>query len=306
MLPRSRCAHGTWLLYNHKRLLATDISAHALMKNVAKCDTWYELQNPVNHRVFERMLGLKPFGRGHVCLGVTHRVTPNKSLLGADIGLPDARMLLLSRATESRAPSRHFCLPTLETTQSEVPPRSVVPITASGLQGEHLGRWNNVGKGGGEVGKMVRNLGKRIGLRAGHGGPSLNVGVGGLLECSAARAGVAAVAGRGGLGNGSLGGLPGRRTATQNWYGQGEFRLSECQSEGNIQPSRRNHSQGTGLAESAGKEDPVSLSLVDLCEMTCEGSITGSLGRKLASAGRSGRKTLSGGEFGWGGTSVKR
>ncbi|CAF1920151.1 unnamed protein product [Brassica napus] len=24
------------------------------MKNVAKCDTWCELQNPVNHRVFER------------------------------------------------------------------------------------------------------------------------------------------------------------------------------------------------------------------------------------------------------------
>lgn len=26
------------------------------MKNVAKCDTWCELQNPVNHRVFERKL----------------------------------------------------------------------------------------------------------------------------------------------------------------------------------------------------------------------------------------------------------
>ncbi|PHT26048.1 hypothetical protein CQW23_34333 [Capsicum baccatum] len=44
------------------------------MKNVAKCDTWCELQNPVNHRVFERKLRLKPLGRGHVCLGVTHRV----------------------------------------------------------------------------------------------------------------------------------------------------------------------------------------------------------------------------------------
>ncbi|THG21012.1 hypothetical protein TEA_026626 [Camellia sinensis var. sinensis] len=30
------------------------------MKNVAKCDTWCELQNPVNHRVFERKLRLKP------------------------------------------------------------------------------------------------------------------------------------------------------------------------------------------------------------------------------------------------------
>ena len=46
------------------------------MKNVAKCDTWCELQNPANHRVFERKLRPKPFGRGHVCLGVTHRWPP--------------------------------------------------------------------------------------------------------------------------------------------------------------------------------------------------------------------------------------
>ena len=49
-----------------------DISALASMKNVAKCDTWCELQNPVNHRVFERKLRPKPLGRGHACLGVTH------------------------------------------------------------------------------------------------------------------------------------------------------------------------------------------------------------------------------------------
>ena len=41
------------------------------MKNVAKCDTWCELQNPVNHRVFERKLRPRPLGRGHACLGVT-------------------------------------------------------------------------------------------------------------------------------------------------------------------------------------------------------------------------------------------
>ncbi|CAN6973590.1 unnamed protein product [Brassica rapa subsp. trilocularis] len=35
------------------------------MKNVAKCDTWCELQNSVNHRVFERKLRPKPSGRGH-------------------------------------------------------------------------------------------------------------------------------------------------------------------------------------------------------------------------------------------------
>ncbi|CAN7100321.1 unnamed protein product [Brassica rapa subsp. narinosa] len=50
-----------------------DISALTSMKNVAKCDTWCELQNPVNNRVFERKLHPKPSGRGHVCLGVTNR-----------------------------------------------------------------------------------------------------------------------------------------------------------------------------------------------------------------------------------------
>ncbi|KAG6627213.1 hypothetical protein CIPAW_15G110600 [Carya illinoinensis] len=50
------------------------------MKNVAKCDSWCELQNPANHRVFECKLRPKPFGRGHVCLDVTHRCPhPNTS-----------------------------------------------------------------------------------------------------------------------------------------------------------------------------------------------------------------------------------
>ena len=72
---------------NHesKRLSATDISALASMKNVAKCDTWCELQNPVNHRVFERKLRPKPSGRGHVCLGVTQRCpTTNPSREGRE------------------------------------------------------------------------------------------------------------------------------------------------------------------------------------------------------------------------------
>ncbi|CAN7105356.1 unnamed protein product [Brassica rapa subsp. narinosa] len=38
------------------------------MKNIAKCDTWCELQNLVNHRVFERKLRPKLSSRGHVCL----------------------------------------------------------------------------------------------------------------------------------------------------------------------------------------------------------------------------------------------
>jgi hypothetical protein len=63
------------------------------MKNVAKCDTWCELQNPVNHRVFERKLRPKPLGRGHVCLGVTHRVAP----------LPILRVTVRGRKMASRA-----------------------------------------------------------------------------------------------------------------------------------------------------------------------------------------------------------
>lgn len=58
------------------RLSATDILALASMKNVAKCDTWCELQNPVNHRVFERKLRPRLSGRGHACLGITPRVAP--------------------------------------------------------------------------------------------------------------------------------------------------------------------------------------------------------------------------------------
>ncbi len=60
------------------------------MKNVAKCDTWCELQNPVNHRVFERKLRPRPSGQGHVCLGVTHRVSPTPALSGEgeDDGFP--------------------------------------------------------------------------------------------------------------------------------------------------------------------------------------------------------------------------
>jgi hypothetical protein len=50
------------MLTEYIRLSATDILALASMKNVAKCDTWCELQNPVNHRVFERKLRLRPLG----------------------------------------------------------------------------------------------------------------------------------------------------------------------------------------------------------------------------------------------------
>ena len=90
--PFAERAGGRCAFLMSKRLSATDISALASMKNVAKCDTWCELQNPVNHRVFERKLRPKPLGRGHVCLGVTHRVAPPPAHRardgGAETGLP--------------------------------------------------------------------------------------------------------------------------------------------------------------------------------------------------------------------------
>lgn len=54
------------------------------MKNVAKCDTWCELQNPANHRVFERKLRPRPSGRGHACLGVTPKDAPHPPSVGAE------------------------------------------------------------------------------------------------------------------------------------------------------------------------------------------------------------------------------
>ena len=69
------------------RLSATDISALASMKNVAKCDTWCELQNPANHRVFERKLRPRPLGRGHACLGVTPKHAPNHSQRESGCGI---------------------------------------------------------------------------------------------------------------------------------------------------------------------------------------------------------------------------
>ena len=97
--PRPRVVRGGAGVHRRmsKRLSATDISALASMKNVAKCDTWCELQNPVNHRVFERKLRPKPSGRGHVCLGVTHRVAPPSPRTALGLG---------GRILASRAPRR--------------------------------------------------------------------------------------------------------------------------------------------------------------------------------------------------------
>ncbi|KAH7668864.1 hypothetical protein IHE45_11G038700 [Dioscorea alata] len=72
------------------------------MKNVAKCDTWCELQNPVNHRVFERKLRPRPPGRGHACLGITRmsRSSARARTAGRGDWPPAAR-----RAEDRRPPS---------------------------------------------------------------------------------------------------------------------------------------------------------------------------------------------------------
>ncbi|KAJ4700103.1 hypothetical protein OWV82_025976, partial [Melia azedarach] len=69
-------------------------------------------RNPVNHRVFERKLRPKPLGRGHVCLGVTHRCPPAQSPLGgrgvgrAETGLPCAPRSRLAEIRVLRRPGR--------------------------------------------------------------------------------------------------------------------------------------------------------------------------------------------------------
>ncbi|KAL0281837.1 UNVERIFIED_CONTAM: hypothetical protein Sangu_2986500 [Sesamum angustifolium] len=49
-----------------KRLSTMDTLALELMNNVAKCDTSCDLQNLMNHRVFERKLHPKPLGQAHL------------------------------------------------------------------------------------------------------------------------------------------------------------------------------------------------------------------------------------------------
>lgn len=45
------------------------------------------MQNPVNHRVFERKLRPRPSGRGHACLGVMPRVAPCATFLARSAGV---------------------------------------------------------------------------------------------------------------------------------------------------------------------------------------------------------------------------
>src|SRR5260221_12637293 len=69
------------------QLSATDLLTLASMKNAAKCDKQWELQNSVNHRIFERILRSLVF-RG-ACLFECHLnfFQPRRLLeFGLDVG----------------------------------------------------------------------------------------------------------------------------------------------------------------------------------------------------------------------------
>ena len=77
---------------NVVKLSATDVLAPTTMKNAAKCDTSCDLQNPVNHRNFERILRFRDMP-GSMLVGVSVDTT-RPSLLwggGADSACSGAR-----------------------------------------------------------------------------------------------------------------------------------------------------------------------------------------------------------------------
>ncbi|KAG2255549.1 hypothetical protein Bca52824_074843 [Brassica carinata] len=127
------------------------------------------------------------------------------------------------------------------------------PVGSSGWKSTAASR--GVGKGSRQNGSVTSGNG--LPLTAGLGGPSSEpVDCGRLLEPLTWRERRASCRLGDGLGTTLSGAFPGRRTANSELG-------SECQSE-EIQPSagkRRDETttKGTGLAESAGKEDPVEL-----------------------------------------------
>ena len=66
--------------FNVVKLSATDVLAPTTMKNAAKCDTSCDLQNPVNHQNFERILRFREFP-GSMLVGVSVDTTRPTLLL---------------------------------------------------------------------------------------------------------------------------------------------------------------------------------------------------------------------------------
>ncbi|KAF3327818.1 hypothetical protein FCM35_KLT06424 [Carex littledalei] len=157
------------------------------MKNVAKCDTWCELQNPVNHRVFERKLRPRdppegtPASRAPPC--------PDESP-SRDVAA-DGNVRKSGDAGGGLGKSYLFCL-------TACPP------------------WKRLSRRQGKSAKRIRNFGKRIGSEGWARGsrPRTRRLPADCSSCRrTARAAHAARAGRrvpagGRAGNDPLGGLP--------------------------------------------------------------------------------------------------
>ena len=77
--------------FNVVKLSATDVLAPTTMKNAAKCDTSCDLQNPVNHQNFERILRF--------------RDTPGSMLVGVSVDTTRPSPLLPSGSKDVRADS---------------------------------------------------------------------------------------------------------------------------------------------------------------------------------------------------------
>ena len=71
--------------YNVVKLSATDVLAPTTMKNAAKCDTSCDLQNPVNHQNFERILRFRDTP-GSMLVGVSVDTTRPSLFLGRASG----------------------------------------------------------------------------------------------------------------------------------------------------------------------------------------------------------------------------
>ncbi|KAI5381803.1 hypothetical protein KIW84_UN0446 [Lathyrus oleraceus] len=153
----------------------------------------------------------------------------------------------------------------------------------------------------GKSAKGIRNLGKRIGSEGwARWVPVPNRRLLGMLSAPAARSG-SPRAGRGKDWERALGRFPGQEQSNRNCALNVKVKkFNQARVNGGSKTMTllsETTAKGTGLAESAGKEDPV--------ELDSRGGAAPLFGSKATLVGRSGPKTLSGGEFGWGGTSVK-
>ena len=72
------CAARAFSTFNVVKLSATDVLAPTTMKNAAKCDTSCDLQNPVNHQNFERILRFRDMP-GSMLVGVSVDTTRHQN-----------------------------------------------------------------------------------------------------------------------------------------------------------------------------------------------------------------------------------